>query len=90
MLKRFRLWRQSGVRGIGPGMKDPRGWYVRYTPNWGACINWFNGSRLRIAKHHGIQRVIWYGQGWSVDKQFLRTRSRVVKERYVPGVRDKI
>jgi len=81
MLTRFRLWRKSCVRGVGPGMRSPRGWYIKWTPQWGACINWFGGSRLRIALHHGVQLVVWRGERWVVDKQILG-RSRVISERY--------
>jgi hypothetical protein len=94
MLKRWRAWRRSGVRGFGPGMHTTGlEWYVRITPNLGAAIPWLGGRRLRIAWHHGVQIVRWYGGldgtgtpfgRWFVEKQVLG-RSRVRGERYRDG-----
>ncbi len=84
--QRFLKWRKSKVRAFGPGHRSPRGWYICWTPRWGACINWFHGARLRIAKHHGVQRVVWRGERWVVDKQLLG-RSTVIRERYAADVK---
>lgn len=75
-------WRQKGPRGIGPGMKNPTGWYIKIAPNFGISIPWFGGARLRIAWHHGIQLVKWVGGRWYVTKQILG-KSKVKGERYI-------
>ena len=73
MLNKFRAWRRNaGVRGFGPGISQPTGWYIKFTPNFGLSIKWLKGRRLRYALHHGLQRVAWNPGGrWVVEKQLL-------------------
>jgi len=66
----LKAWWISRIRMIERGR-----WYFRLTPSLGIGMPWLKDrgrpTRLRIAKHHGIQRVTWYGARWVVTKQLL-------------------
>ena len=74
-------WRTKRVRCISWGPKPKRPYHVTFTPHFAFSIPWFGkGLRLRVARHHGVQVVGWTGNRWSVFRQKLGTRSKVVGE----------
>lgn len=90
--KRVGGWWRARVRAIGPGRHKPDRWYVRFTPSFGFSLPWLGtGRRLRFARHHGLQVVVWksgkdqagvpWGR-WYVVKQLLG-RSTVKGERFL-------
>lgn len=63
-----RPWWRARVRCIG------RDTYIRFTPSFGFGVPWFPWKglrrRLRYARHHGLQLVVWNNVGrWVVSKQ---------------------
>lgn len=82
-------WRLTKVRAFGQDN------YIRLTPNFGFSIPWFRGTRIRFARHHGLQLVKWVGGQnsagepigrWYVKKQVLG-KSTVRGERYLKGAK---
>ncbi len=92
VIRRAVNWRRGRLRIIQWG-GDPN-WptYIKLTPNFGIGLAWFKNPktlrtrRVRMAWHHGIQVVEWYGARWVVVRQVAGT-SRVNKESFEIGVR---
>ena len=86
-IRRAGNWRRGKIRIIQWG--GPPTWptYIKLTPNFGIGIAWFKRKspprvrRLRMAYHHGVQMVEWYGARWVVTKQILG-KSRVNHESF--------
>ena len=86
-VRRAGNWRRGRVRILQWGGPPTYATYIRFTPSLGLGVHWFKGKspprarRLRVARHHGIQMVEWYGARWVVTKQLFGA-SRVVKESF--------
>ena len=92
VIRRAGNWRRGRLRIIQWGKPPHYPTYIKITPNFGIGLAWFRNRktkrqrRVRVAWHHGVQVIEWYGARWVVVKQ-VAGKSRVNKESFEIGVR---